>query len=73
MFIGPDDYAMGLTASTAIRLLMTRVAVEGKLPFAVELPNRTTRAAIDELESGQGKQYASVDAMFQDGMNGEKS
>lgn len=65
--------AMGLNVSTAIRLLMTRVAAEGRLPFAVELPNRTTRAAIEELESGQGKQYASVDAMFLDGVNGEKN
>ena len=34
---------MGLSASDLIRLVFLRVAEEGRLPFAVEVPNRSTR------------------------------
>jgi DNA-damage-inducible protein J len=58
--------AMGLSISDAIRLLMLRVADEQKLPFEVKVPNRTTRKAINELESGKGKRFRSVDALMAD-------
>jgi DNA-damage-inducible protein J len=45
--------AMGLSISDAIRLLMLRIADEGRLPFEVKVPNMTTRQAIAELEAGQ--------------------
>jgi DNA-damage-inducible protein J len=56
--------AMGLTISDAIRLLMLRVADEGRLPFEVKVPNATTRRAIAELEAGKGTRFASVDALM---------
>jgi len=37
--------AMGLTASDAARVLLTRVAAERALPFEVKVPNAKTRAA----------------------------
>ena len=46
---------MGLSVSDAIRLMLTRVAAEKSLPFAVKVPNAKTRKAIAELESGKGK------------------
>jgi DNA-damage-inducible protein J len=58
--------AMGLSVSDAIRLLMVRVARERRLPFDVKVPNATTRKAIAELESGQGKSFASIDALIAD-------
>ena len=58
--------AMGLTISDAIRLLMLRVADERCLPFDVKVPNATTRAAMAELEAGQGKRFASVDDLMAD-------
>jgi DNA-damage-inducible protein J len=57
---------MGLSASDLIRLVFFRVAEEGRLPFALEVPNATTRAAIAELEAGGGQRYDSADAMFKD-------
>ncbi len=57
---------MGLTVSDAIRLLMLRVADERRLPFEVRVPNKTTRKAMDELESGKGKKFASVDDLMAD-------
>jgi DNA-damage-inducible protein J len=57
---------MGLSISDAIRMLMLRVAEERRLPFEVKAPNSETRAAIDELESGRGKQFDSVAALMAD-------
>lgn len=58
--------AMGLSASDAIRLLMLRIADEKRLPFAVQVPNATTAAAMDELEAGKGKRFDSADSLFED-------
>ncbi len=58
--------AMGLSISDAIRLLMLRVADEGRLPFEVKVPNARTRKAIAELESGKGKKFSSIDSFMED-------
>jgi len=57
---------IGLSVSDVIRLTLMRVADEGRLPFAVEIPNRTTRKAMAELEAGKGKKFDSADALFKD-------
>lgn len=38
--------AMGLTVSDAVRLFLTRVAAEQKLPFDLRVPSAKARAAI---------------------------
>lgn len=58
--------AMGLSVSDAIRLLMLRIADEKRLPFAVQVPNTTTAAAMDELESGKGRRFDSANSLFED-------
>ena len=58
--------AMGLSISDAIRLLMLRIADERRLPFDVKAPNASTAAAIAELEAGNGKKLASVEALMAD-------
>ena len=55
---------MGLSVSDAIRLLLFMVASERRLPFAVKVPNETTRRAIEELESGGGQKFNSVAEMM---------
>jgi len=57
---------MGLSTSDLIRLTFLRVAEEGCLPFAIEVPNRTTRHAMAELEAGKGEKFDSADALFKD-------
>ncbi|MFT9180351.1 MAG: type II toxin-antitoxin system RelB/DinJ family antitoxin [Zymomonas mobilis] len=57
---------MGLSISDAIRLLMTKIANEQRLPFAVELPTVETQKAIIELESGKGKAFKNADALFEE-------
>ena len=58
--------AMGLSISDAIRMLLARVAAEGRVPFAVNIPNAVTVAAIEELERGGGKQFDDLDKLFDD-------
>ena len=58
--------AMGLTVSDAIRLLMLRVADEKRLPFTIQVPNRTTVEAMKELADGKGRQFDSVEELFRD-------
>jgi len=42
--------AMGLSVSDAVRALLTRVAVEKRMPFALQVPNAVTREAMAEAE-----------------------
>ena len=56
--------AMGFSVSDAIRMLMQWVAEEKRLPFVVKVPNKTTQAAIAELEAGGGESADSVEAMM---------
>lgn len=57
---------MGLTTSEAIRMFLTRVAAEEKLPFTPEVPNPETRAAMAEVEAGEGKSFSSAEELFAD-------
>lgn len=57
---------MGLSVSDAIRLLLIRVADERRLPFEVKAPNKETREAIAELESGGGKEFATIADLMAD-------
>lgn len=57
---------MGLSVSDAIRLLLIRVADERRLPFEVKAPNKKTREGMAELETGGGKQFATVSDLMAD-------
>ncbi len=60
--------AMGLSMGDAIRLFLQQSVNSGGLPFhpTTKRPNADTIAALDELESGQGKRFATVDELFAD-------
>ena len=58
--------AMGLSVSDAVRMLLVRTAAEKALPFDVRVPNAATARAIEELERGKGKRFATADALFKD-------
>lgn len=58
--------AMGLTASDAFRMMMTRIAAEKSLPFEPLVPNPTTIAAMQEARAGKVKSYKNVQAMLAD-------
>ncbi|MEK6789831.1 MAG: type II toxin-antitoxin system RelB/DinJ family antitoxin [Pseudomonadota bacterium] len=58
--------SMGLSISDAIRLLMLRVADEGRLPFEIKVPNKTTRLAMAELNAGRGRKAQDVSSLLAD-------
>ncbi len=61
--------AMGLSISDAVRILLTRVAAEKRLPFEIRIPNAETRAAMTETEEllrDRRAHFRSVDEIFDD-------
>ena len=57
---------LGISTTEAIRLFLTQVRLQKGLPFEVRIPNKTTQAAINELECGQGERFTTVSALFDD-------
>jgi DNA-damage-inducible protein J len=58
--------AMGLSVSDAVRVLLTRVAVEKALPFEVKVPDATTAAAMREARKGGLTPFTSVSELMSD-------
>lgn len=58
--------SMGLSVSDAVRVLLTRVAVEKALPFDVKVPNATTAAAIQEARAGKLPSFRNVSDLMAD-------
>jgi DNA-damage-inducible protein J len=58
--------AMGLSVSDAVRVLLTRVAVEKALPFEVKVPNAATPAAMREARKGDLTSFKSVSELMSD-------
>jgi DNA-damage-inducible protein J len=58
--------AMGLSVSDAVRVLLTRVAVEKALPFEVKVPNATTTEAMREARKGGLASFESVSDLIAD-------
>ena len=57
---------LGLTVSDACRMMLTKVAVEKRLPFGTEEPNAASLAAIKEMDEGKGVRFNSAEALFKD-------
>lgn len=61
--------AMGLSVSDAVRVFLTRVVAEKQLPFALQVPNAETRAAMteaDAIASAHRARFATASALFDD-------
>ena len=60
--------AIGLSMGDAIRLFLQQAVNTGGLPFQpmTKKPSVETAAALEELESGQGKRFATVDELLAD-------
>ena len=57
---------MGLTVSDIVRIVLTRIAKEKALPFALEVPNAETRAAMEEARSMSRARFANADELYHD-------
>ena len=57
---------LGLTASEAIRLFYTQVALRKGLPFDVVMPNAATRRALNDADAGRNLlgPFDDTDEMF---------
>ena len=44
---------MGLTVSDACRMMLTKIALEKRLPFGCEVPNELTRRALAQVDRGE--------------------
>ena len=58
--------AMGLTASDAFRMMMTRIAAEKALPFSPLVPNAETIAAMEEHLHGPLPRVNTVEELLAD-------
>lgn len=58
--------AIGLTVSDAVRLMMTRIAAEKRLPFAPLVPNAETVAALDAARRGDLVQHGDLEQLVAD-------
>ena len=58
--------AMGLTVSDAVRLLLTRVAHDGALPFEPLVPNAETITAMKEARAGKLTSFNSIEDLMAD-------
>jgi DNA-damage-inducible protein J len=52
--------SMGLTVSDAVRVFLTRVVTDQQLPFALQAPNPSTRAAMREARAMGRARHASA-------------
>lgn len=57
---------LGLSVSTAFNLFYKQIIIHRGLPFSVEIPNKTTLKAMEEIEKGKGKRYKSLEALYKD-------
>ena len=58
--------AMGLTASDAFRMMMTRIAAEKALPFSPLVPNAEAIAAMEEHLHGPLPHFDTIEELMAD-------
>lgn len=58
---------LGVSTTDAITIFLRQVVMQRGFPFDVRIPNATTRKAIEELESGRGKRYDTIDELLKSG------
>ncbi len=58
--------AIGLSVSDAMRLMLTRVAIEKALPFEPLVPNEVTIQAMRDARRGKTVKHQSLDALMAD-------
>ncbi|MBV8802831.1 MAG: type II toxin-antitoxin system RelB/DinJ family antitoxin [Gammaproteobacteria bacterium] len=57
---------MGLTLSEAIRLFLYQSVAEKRIPFSINIPNATTRAALEAIERKEGLEETSLAQLTKD-------
>ena len=55
---------LGLSNAEAIRLFYTQICLNQGLPFMVNLPNKVTKAAMQDADTGNTLRASSIDELF---------
>ncbi|MDO8455222.1 MAG: type II toxin-antitoxin system RelB/DinJ family antitoxin [Sulfurimonas sp.] len=58
--------SLGLNFTDAVNIFTNLIVVNRGLPFDVKLPTKEFKKSIDELENRDGKNFKSVDELFED-------
>ena len=57
---------LGISMSEAIVVYLKQIILQRGIPFELKLPNKATSQAVQELESGKGVTFGSVDELLED-------
>ena len=57
---------LGMSMSEAIVVYLKQIILQRGIPFELKLPNKATSQAVQELESGKGVTFGSVDELLED-------
>ncbi len=57
-------HKIGMSSAEAIRIFYAQVCLQNGLPFDVKIPNKATLNAIEELESGKGERFKTMDDVW---------
>lgn len=60
---------MGLTLSEAIRLFLYQSVAEKRIPFSINVPNATTKAALEAAKRREGLEKTSISQLKKDWEN----
>ena len=58
--------SLGLNFTEAVNIFTNMVVANKGLPFDVKIPTKEFKKSIDELENKDGKNFKSVDELFDD-------
>lgn len=57
-------HKVGLSTAEAIRIFYSQICLQNGLPFEVKIPNKKTLRAMDELESGKGERFKTMENVW---------
>ena len=57
---------LGISMSEAIVVYLKQIILQRGIPFELKLPNKATLQAVQQLESGKGVTFDSVDKLLED-------
>ena len=57
---------LGISMSEAIVVYLKQIILQRGIPFELKLPNKATLQAVQQLESGKGVTFGSVDELLED-------
>jgi DNA-damage-inducible protein J len=59
-------HKVGLTSADAVRIYFRQICLCKGLPFDVKIPNKTTRSAMRDANTGKTHKARSIDELFDD-------